>query len=344
MTARGFSRTIITPAMALLSALAVTSCGACKEAGSEDRSSTGEQELKGQELNPVPSEVAVSGMEALPWGVESEPADLHLRQFAGEMDVKNVYASTVMISLKDPRALPDCSGILLDPRLVLTAASCVCALEEETPAGASERARADASSCVSRVFVTSVVYGEVGHPKLKELTTQMRFRTTEGSVKPHPELELVLDKRGFVVVARADLAVIQLDEPLEEGGSAVLFARDEVRRGESLVMAGFGHDAIMGGFYGSRYFRKNPVVDVRSSEGGRILYQQQGTFTYSGYDGGPCFREEAASRWLVGVASARADQELACTSTLVYRDWVLEQLKQAKRAGNRKPAEREEPK
>jgi hypothetical protein len=252
------------------------------------------------------------------------------------MDIKSHYVSTVMLSLKDPRALPDCSGLLLDPWLVLTAASCVCAREVTAAASARDEVRADVSSCVKRVFVTTVVYGEAGHPKYLELTTQMRFQTTEGLVRPHPDVELLLDKRGFVKMARADLAVIQLDEPFEEGKVQVPLAREEAREGERLIMAGFGHDAILGGFYGARYSRKNLVVDVQPPPGGRIVYQQQGTFTYRGFDGGPCFREEAGGRWLVGVAGARVDPELTCTSTLAYQDWLREELARVRSGGNRK--------
>ena len=73
-------------------------------------------------------------------------------------------------------------------------------------------------------------------------------------------------------------------------------------------------------------------MEVQSAQGERILYKQQGTFIYNGYDGGPCFRERTARRWLVGVASARAGQELSCTSTLVYRDWLLKELSQVRQA------------
>jgi hypothetical protein len=260
-------------------------------------------------------------------GFELGPAHDDVRQFAGEMDVKNRYPAVVMLSLKDPMALPDCTGILLGPRLVLTAGSCVCALRTDAPRALREEVRADASSCVKRVFVTAVVYGQVGDPKFRELTTDMQFHTSAGSVRPHPNLELTLDERGFVAGSRADLATILLDEPMEEESTPVQLARDEVRVDEALIMAGYGHDELVGGFHGARYFRKNKVVDVRPSEGGRIHYEQQGASAYNGYDGGPCFREEGERRWLVGIASARADRELVCTSTLVYRDWLLSELR-----------------
>jgi hypothetical protein len=108
----------------LLSLVGVTSCGACNPSSNDAPapSEAAHVPLGGsaeREPEAVPSVADNSEREQLPEGFEFGPADIQLRQFAGEMDVKNRYASTVMLSLKDPRALPDCSGILLDPRLVL---------------------------------------------------------------------------------------------------------------------------------------------------------------------------------------------------------------------------------
>jgi Trypsin len=242
------------------------------------------------------------------------------------MDVKNRYASTVMLSLTDPMALPDCTGILLAPRLVLTAGSCVCGLGAKTPGGERKLTRVDASSCEKRILVTSVTYGQVGNPQRKEQTTDMQFHTSAGSIRPHPGLELTLDAWGAVIGSRADLAMIQLDEPMEEEFRDIPLAREEVHVGQSLIMAGYGHDEIVKGFHGVRYYRTNEVVDVRPAEGGLIRYEQQGATTYNGYDGGPCFQEEGTRDALAGIARARARTELVCTSVPVYRDWLLAEL------------------
>jgi hypothetical protein len=311
--------------------LMLTSCDGCEKTGTDAPSgTTGEPATPstGVVFQSGSSGLDVSGIAGLE-NIEFGPAYPDVRQFAGEMDVKNRYVSAVMLSLRDPRDMPDCSGVLLAPRQVLTAASCVCALRGEIPRGRGTETRAGASSCAKRVFVTAVVYGEVGSPRLKELSTQMRFHTAEGTVRPHPEMELVLDKRGFVLDAEADLAMVLLDEPLKTGGGEVRLSQEDVHGGEPLVMAGYGHDEEVGGFYGARYFRTNRVTDVNPSERGQILYEQQAPYAYNGFDGGPCFREKGNRRWLVGVAGARADQKLTCTSTIVYRDWILEELKHA---------------
>jgi hypothetical protein len=319
-------------AITLLAAvLMMTSCGGCERAGTEAQSATTDEPTSpasGAAREPGLDRLDASAMAGEFKNIEFGPADPGVRRFAGEMDVKNRYVSAVMLSLKDPRDMPHCSGVLLSPQRVLTAASCVCALRGEVPRSEGAETRAGASSCAKRVFVTAVVYGEAGSPQFKELSTQMVFYTAKGSVRPHPELELVLDKRGFVLSGRADLAMVLLDEPLKTGGGEVLLSHDEAHGGESLVMAGYGHDEAVGGFYGARYFRTNRVTGIRpSSEGGKIVYEQQGTYAYNGFDGGPCLREEGKLQWLAGVAIARADQELTCTSTAVYRDWILEELK-----------------
>jgi hypothetical protein len=88
---------------------------------------------------------------------------------AGEMDVKNHYASAVMVSFNDEGEAPQCSGALLEPDLVLTAGSCVCAgrkAAEDT--GGEEHTLVDASACRERVFVTRVTYGAVLDQRYKE--------------------------------------------------------------------------------------------------------------------------------------------------------------------------------
>jgi len=319
---------------ALLSTLTAMSCGGCQQEGSRAPSSSSTTPktavpASSPETRSLPAEDDPFAKETLPPGVEFGPANPRLRQLAGEMDVKNRYASTVMLSQKASLERPDCSGILLAPRLVLTAGSCLCAVTPQHPSNGQNRSHADASSCAKRVFVTTVVYGEVGDPKLKELTTNMRFQTSAGSVRPHPELALNLNERGSIVGGRADLAVIILDTPLKVEGAGVLLASEEVKPGEFLVMAGYGHDAAVGGFYGARYFRQNRVVGTPDTQAGQFRYELQGVSAYNGFDGGPCFREAEEHPWLVGVASVRATGELECTSTTAYRDWLLEEIKHA---------------
>jgi hypothetical protein len=261
--------------------------------------------------------------------VESGVMPHDLDPYAGEMDVQNRYLATVMITTGDPMGSVECSGVLVSPRLVLTAGSCMCAPRPVVTPHSEEKTLVDGSTCAKRAAVTAAVYGEVLDRKFKEVATQVEFWTYEGEVQPHPELELRLDERGSVVSSRADLAAIVLDKPVGHGLAGVPVADADVQGNEMLVMAGYARDSQQrfGGFMRVRYFRRNKVQ--RLSPGGRVLYEQQGAFLYNGYMGGPCLREKGAEPVLVGIASVDSDEQLSFTSTYVFRDWLATEMRRA---------------
>jgi hypothetical protein len=277
---------------------------------------------------------------ALPENFETGPAERGLLESAGEMDVSNRYASTVMVAFSDEMEEPRCSGVLVGARLVLTAGSCVCAPRVSLETGTATPGLIDSSTCEPQAFVTTVVTGAVRDARWKEDTTEMEFHTYRGSVHPHPRLQLLLDERGGVVSAQADLAAILLDEPVGGETTEARLARADAQPGEVLVMAGYAHDAKrgFGGVYGVRYFRKNPVT--RAVVNGRGFYRQQGAYLWDGYAGGPCFREDATGQWLVGIASTDSAGELSFTSISFFRDWLeAELLNAAKRGDSSKGAD-----
>jgi hypothetical protein len=265
----------------------------------------------GGKLQPVDVEIDMPIGE-LPEGLEFGPAEPKpwLRH-AGTVDVGDQYASVVMITLKALDAPLFCSGVLISNRVALTAASCVCPHHD-----------GQASSCVKRVSVTTVVHdGEASAP-----WRQRRLGNYEGSVRTHPELKLSADPRGFRAT-RADLAVIILDEPVQEHFEEARLAGSEVREGEELIMSGYGQDEAMGGELAARYYRKNKVTRAPGRGDDRILYEQQGAYVYNGFAGGPCFREERGRRWLMGIAGIGSAEELSCTSLHVHREWVRGEMR-----------------
>jgi hypothetical protein len=296
----------------------LVSCQGCRE--SEPGSSGS---------NPRPVNVEMDDMQESNFyeGMEWDLADTRMHRFAGTMDIKNRYASTVMLSLDESIKSVDCSGILLAPRLVLTAGSCVCARREVKAPLASDGVLMHSGSCQERVFVTAVFYESA----IDEFNVDKRFQTIRGQVRPHPEFKLVLDGQGYAVEHRADLAVILLDEPMLDGFSEVPLASTEAQAGEFMTMVGYGHDELIGTIFGTRYFRKNRVTAVDVMGGESFRYEQQGPYLFEGYDGGPCLREDERGAWLVGVASVGSQRQLFCTSIPYYRQWLKAELQNSRR-------------
>jgi hypothetical protein len=121
-----------------------------------------------------------------------------LYPYAGTMDVENRYLSTVMITTGPQVRAVRCSGVLISPRVVLTAGSCLCEPgKSATPA-----------SCLERASVTTVTYGTVLDKAFPEETAPMRFDSYEGGVRPHPEFKPLFEDSGPAKPGHADLAVI----------------------------------------------------------------------------------------------------------------------------------------
>jgi hypothetical protein len=157
----------------------------------------------------------------------------------------------------------------------------------------------------------------------------IKARVYAGTIRPHPELRISFDESGTILSARADLAVIFLDEPVEDGIPSAVLADTEVRTDEPLVMAGYGYDKNMGGIYGARYSRTNKLATGQAPLSGRFIYEQQGPYVYDGFSGGPCFREHGANRWLVGISSVGTEKELSFMSTVFFGAWIRSEIQHA---------------
>jgi hypothetical protein len=157
----------------------------------------------------------------------------------------------------------------------------------------------------------------------------MQVRIYKGSVRPHPDLKLLLDSENSFLSASADLAVILLDETVENEFLEIPLADDEAQANEPLVMVGFGYDKNVGGIPWTRSFRKTQVSESARPSDGRIPFDQQGPYVQAGYGGGPSFREVPDGRSLIGITSVKLGKELSFTSTYFYRSWLHSEIQYA---------------
>lgn len=260
------------------------------------------------------------------WAMDFGPLDSRFFLAAGKPDFNNRHLSTVVVTTLGPLEAAQCSGILLAPRVILTAASCVCTPREiSTPEGGKGTV-IDGSSCAERVYVATVAYGKA----LNESMAPMEIHSYSGVARPHPDFELLLDGQS-VVTHRADLAVIVLNSSVKGDIPTVPFSDQEARAGESLLMVGYGYGEKIGQIYGLRFIRRDTVLRAWGPGRDRFLYEQQGTYLYDGFKGGPCLREQREGYRLVGVASVGTEKELSFTSTYAYRDWLTAELQQVSR-------------
>ena len=250
------------------------------------------------------------------------PSNTRLFKHAGKIDFENRYTSTVMVTVGDPKTGAQCSGVLLSPRVVLTAANCVC-MRQYQSSDAQVTKGGDASSCSTYAYATTVVYGKVHD----EYLADMDFQSYEGMVRPHPDFRLTIDAEASVITSNADIAIIVLKEAVKNFSSFVPLGAEDIQVGESLSMVGYGYGRDFGQILGLRYSRKNKVTNRLNDD--RLLYEQQGPYVYNGYKGGPCFREDARGQWLVGVSGFGTEKELPLTSTYRYRDWIHTEVQQA---------------
>ncbi|HEX8698778.1 MAG TPA: trypsin-like serine protease [Myxococcaceae bacterium] len=262
----------------------------------------------------------------------------------GQRDSRNSYESAVKVEFSED-GKDFCSGVLLNPYLVLSAAHCFCVKAPLTIAITIDR---QSTRCDMRVnAVKAFVFrpdkgkkqlgaggGAGGEKQANSPAGKFEPLISKGKmeIEIHPDYKSVYDSYGNLKESQADLVAIHLTEPIVSGAKPFRVptkkGRDadngrEVEVGEVLEVVGYGRTEPKGGdgLIGQRYYGSNIVKTLSSgtkpqerdakTKDGVFMFRGEGpdgrqAHAASGDSGGPCFAQRDNEAWLVGIISGGA--------------------------------------
>jgi hypothetical protein len=262
--------------------------------------------------------------------------DVDIDLLAGELDTSNRFTSAVSVITKVPNGRgfgTQCSGVLLAPRLVLTAGHCVCKRQRFEGSAKERLTLIDGSSCVPSAKVSTVVY----EPPPPGAEGKLVRETYQGKVQPHPDFKLVIDAQENVFYSKADLAFIVLDIPVGAEISTAPLVEARVKTDASIVMVSYGYDIYRGTLGGDRHINEYKVTHLPGPGEDRVLFHQPQRDDYTGDSGGPCFQQGAEGLSVVGISSRSIGREPGLTSLQPYHPWIRDALQRTTQADSGSP-------
>lgn len=268
----------------------------------------------------------------------------------GVPDLTDQYSSVVRVIIPTKGT---CSGVLVNPQLVLAAAHCFCLPAHGTLAANQTYAVTRTSpgnhvplKCNQNARIVATLYappddfprakGDVNRGYAARLAEPISI-IYDGPVRTaiHEGYTFRTDEDATIIDSEMDLAAIHLSGSFQGVGFEDKLPDQEAQPGEFFVAVGYGPTESQE--RGWRHFGSAKVMDLALSGGadkvfafGRREVPLREVKALTGDSGGPCFREDTAGhRWLSGIISYSKiiDGELitSFTSTFHHRAWITRQ-------------------
>jgi hypothetical protein len=156
------------------------------------------------------------------------------------LDRGNRYVAAVLVDGGEGT----CGGVVIAPRVVLTAGHCVCSQREVRSGEARGQTLIDRTTCARSATIEVLSYRSEEEPDKESFT---------GTVSPHEHLHILYDEQGREVSSNADLAVIFLSAPLKSV-KPIRLATTQLQYRQLVTLVGYGATMIGGRGGGRRRF------------------------------------------------------------------------------------------